>query len=118
MLVAELLAGQRQLPDVLEAVRRGLLHVLVLGADQPQQVRHHAGLMHRHAVPRVLGMSSIAKVESARRGPLLGPSISNFTFKNLCLNMRLNMLGRHEIWTLVRKDHNRRASFKSQVGFR
>ena len=38
MLVAELLTGQSQLPDVLQTVGRRLLDVLVLGADQSEQM--------------------------------------------------------------------------------
>ena len=39
MLVAELLAGQGELPDVLQAVGGRLLHVLVLRPNQLEQVR-------------------------------------------------------------------------------
>ena len=53
MLVPELFACERQLSDVLQAVRRRFLNRLVIGADETKQVADHSVLMHRHAVPRV-----------------------------------------------------------------
>ena len=53
MLVPELFACQRQLSDVLQAVRRRFLNRLVIGADKTKQVAHHSVLMHGHAVPWV-----------------------------------------------------------------
>ena len=38
MLIAELLAGEREFPDVLQTVRRRLLDILVLGPDQLEEV--------------------------------------------------------------------------------
>jgi len=38
MLVTKLLTGQGQLPDVLQAVRGGLLDILVLGAYEPEEM--------------------------------------------------------------------------------
>ena len=54
MLVAELLTGERQLPDVLETVGRRLLDVLVLGPDEAEEMCHDPRLVHGHAVPRIL----------------------------------------------------------------
>ena len=42
MLVAKLLAGEGQLPDVLQTVGGRLLHVLVLGADEPEEMSDHS----------------------------------------------------------------------------
>ena len=41
VLVAELLAGKSEFPDVLQAVSGRLLHVLVLRSNQLEQVRHN-----------------------------------------------------------------------------
>ena len=54
MLVAELLTGERKLPDVLETVGRRLLDVLVLGPDEAEEMGHDSRLVHGHAVPRIL----------------------------------------------------------------
>ena len=42
MLVTKLLTGKGQLPDVLQAVSRGLLYVLVLRADEPEEMCDHS----------------------------------------------------------------------------
>ena len=54
MLVAKLLTGQGQLPDVLQTVSGGLLHVLVLRADEPEEMCDHSRLVHGDTVPGVL----------------------------------------------------------------
>ena len=54
MLVAELLTGERQLPDVLQTVGGRLLDVLVLGANEPEEMSHDARLVHGNTVPGIL----------------------------------------------------------------
>ena len=54
MLVAKLLAGEGQLPDVLQTVGGRLLYVLVLRADEPEEMCDHSGLVHGDTVPGIL----------------------------------------------------------------
>ena len=61
VLVAELLAGESEFPDVLQAVGGRLLHVLVLRSNQLEQVRHNLeiqilklnGIFHNFSIAQI-----------------------------------------------------------------